>query len=86
MRNTLFENYWFNFGLDSYINVEFTNNTINDRSDYEVVVDVQHNIPTGKKQYITVQLDGKFVKYCDKSDICYSKSEVYDWFELSQLL
>ena len=86
MRNTLFENYWFNFGLDSYINVEFTNNAINDRSDYEIIVDVQHNIPTGKKQYITVQLDGKFVKYCDKSDICYSKSEVYDWFELSQLL
>lgn len=86
MRNTIFNHYWFNFGSDSLINVEFQNNVINYRSDYEITVNLQADIPTAKKQYLTVQLDGKFIKYCDKEDICFSKSEVYDWFELIQML
>lgn len=86
LKNTIFDHYWFNFGPNSLINVEFCNNVINERSNYEITVDTQYNIPTGKKQYITLQLDGKFVKYCNKEDICYSKSEVYDWFELASLL
>ena len=86
MRNTIFDHYWFNFGSDSLINVEFQNNLINYRSDYEVAVNLGYDLPTSKKQYITVQLDGKFVRYCDKNDVCFSKSEVYDWFELFQLL
>ena len=85
-RNTIFNHYWFNFGSDSLINVEFQNNLINYRSDYEVAVDLQYDLPTSKKQYLTVQLDGKFIKYCDKNDICFSKSEIYDWFELFQLM
>lgn len=86
MRNTIFNHYWFNFGPDSLINVEFRNNVINERSDYEITVNLQADIPTAQKQYLTVQLDGKFIKYCDKEDICFSKSEVYDWFELIQSL
>lgn len=86
MRNTIFDHYWFNFSSDSLINVEFQNNLINYRSDYEIAVDLGYDIPTSQKQYITVQLDGKFIKYCDRSDVCFSKSEVYDWFELIQLL
>ena len=86
MRNTIFNHYWFNFGSDSLVNVEFRNNVINERSDYEITVDLQADIPTGKKQHLTVQLDGKFVKYCDKEDVCFSKSEIYDWFELIQML
>ena len=86
MRNTIFNHYWFNFGSDSLVNVEFRNNVINERSDYEITVDLQADIPTGKKQHLTVQLDGKFIKYCDKEDVCFSKSEIYDWFELIQML
>lgn len=85
MRNTIFDHYWFNFAPNSLINVEFQNNLINYRTDYEISVDLQHDLPTAKKQHITVQLDGKFVKFCDKKDICFSKSEIYDWFELFQL-
>lgn len=85
MRNNFFENYWFNFGPDSRINVEFQNNLINYRSDYEIAVDLQHDLPTSRKQYITVQLDGKFIKYCEKSDISFSKAEIYDWFELASV-
>lgn len=86
LKNTIFDHYWFNFGLNSLINVEFQNNVINYNSNYEVISDVGFNLPTGKKLYIVVNLDGKFVKYCDKNDISYSKSEVFDWFELAQLL
>ena len=86
MRNTIFNHYWFNFGSDSLVNVEFRNNVINERSDYEITVDLQADIPTGKKQHLTIQLDGKFIKYCDKEDVCFSKSEIYDWFELIQML
>ena len=84
-RNTIFDHYWFIFGSKSLINIELYNNVVNDRTDYEFTLDLQADIPTGTKQYITVQLDGKFIKYCEKSDICYSKSEVFDWFELYNL-
>ena len=86
MRNTIFNHYWFNFGLKSLINVEFKKNTINLGSHYELKVDLQSDIPTSKKQYLTLQLDGKFIKYCKKENIAFSKAEVYDWFELAQLL
>lgn len=86
LKNTIFDHYWFNFGPKSLINVEFRNNLVNFRSNYQVAIDLQYDLPTAKKQYITVQLDGKFIKYCDKKDICYSKSEVFDWFELANLL
>ena len=86
MRNTIFNHYWFNFGLKSLINVEFKENTINLGSHYELKVDLQSDIPTSKKQYLTLQLDGKFIKYCKKENIAFSKAEVYDWFELAQLL
>lgn len=86
LKNTIFNHYWFNFGLNSLINVEFQNNTINYDSNYEITPNLNFNVPTGKKQYITVQLDGQFVKYCDKTDICYSKSEVFDWFEIANFL
>lgn len=86
LKNTIFDHYWFNFGLSSYLNVEFQNNLINYRSDYEVSVEIGADIPTGQKHYLTVQLDGTFVKYCDANDVCYSKAEVYDWFELASFL
>ena len=86
LKNTIFDHYWFNFGLNSLIDIEFQNNVINYRSDYEITVNVDFDLPTSKKLYITVDLNGKFVKYCKKEDICYSKSEVFDWFEIAKQL
>lgn len=86
LRNTIFNHYWFNFGLDSYINVEFKENLVNKGSQYAFSINIDKDIPTDSSYCITVQLDGKFVKYCDKKDICFSKSEIFDWFELTSLL
>lgn len=86
LKNTIFDHYWFNFGKNSLINVEFRNNLVNYNTDYEFPIETDFDLPTGKKIFITVQLDGKFIKYCDKRDICFSKSEVFDWFELSHFL
>ncbi len=86
LKNTIFNHYWFNFGLNSYINVEFENNRVNGRTEYGFPIDTNADISTGKKHYMTVKLNGNFIKYCDKSDICFSKSEVYDWFELAEML
>ena len=86
LKNTIFNHYWFNFGLNSFINVEYHNNVINDRSQYEIITDIDMDIPTGQRFYITIRLNGNFVQYCNKNDICYSKSEIYDWFELAKLL
>ena len=86
LKNTIFDHYWFNFGLNSLINIEYRNNMVNDRGDYAFPIDIMADIPTSTKQYLTVKLTGKFVKYCDKQDICFSKSEVFDWFELADLL
>ena len=86
LKNTIFNHYWFNFGKKSLVNVEFRNNVVNNNTEYELVLDLQFDVPTAKKQYLTVQLDGKFVKYCNKEDICYSKPEIFDWFELASFL
>lgn len=86
LRNDFFSHYWFKFGLKSLINVEYLNNLVNSKGEYAFPIDINYDIPTGQKHYITVQLDGTFVKYCEKNDICYSKSEIFDWFELGKLL
>lgn len=86
LRNTIFNHYWFNFGLNSYIDVEFKENLVNKGSKYAFSIDIDADIPTSGIYYITVQLDGKFVKYSDKKDVCFSKAEVFDWFELASLL
>ena len=86
LRNDFFSHYWFKFGPKSLINVEYWNNLVNSKGEYSFPIDVNYDIPTGQKHYITVQLNGTFIKYCEKNDICYSKSEVFDWFELGKLL
>lgn len=84
LRNSIFEHYWFVFGLDSYINVGFFKNLINGEGDYAITNSL--DLPSGKRIYVTVTLGGYFVKYCEKEEVCYSKSEIYDWFELAELL
>lgn len=86
LKNTIFDNYWFNFGTKSLINVEFQNNLVNCKGNFSFPIDIDIDISTGKKHYITVQMNGKFVKYCDKQDVTFSKSEIYDWFELASYL
>lgn len=86
LKNDIFNHYWFKFGPESLINVKFRRGLINGGSNYEVAVDLEEDIPTGQDWFLTVQLNGKFVKYCEKDDVCYSKSEIFDWFEIGKLL
>ena len=86
LRNDLFSHYWFVFGLKSKLNVGFKNNLINGAGKYAIASDIEADIPTGQNLTITVRLDGSFVKYCEKNEVCYSKSEIFDWFELAELL
>lgn len=86
LKNTIFDHYWFNFGKKSLINVEFQNNLVNCKGDFSFPIDIDIDISTGKKHYITVQMDGKFIKYCDKENVVFSKSEIFDWFELASYL
>lgn len=86
LKNDLFHHYWFNFGPNSRINVEYKNNLVNSKGKYSFPIDVDMDIPTGQVYYITVNLSGNFIQYCEKDDICYSKSEIFDWFELAKLL
>lgn len=86
LKNDIFSHYWFNFGLNSYINVSYENNLVNCRGNLTFPIDIRANIPTGQKHFLTVQLNGNFVKYCEKNEICYSKEEICDWFELAELL
>lgn len=86
LRNNFFDHYWFNFGLNSKLNVEFRRNLINGEGNYAIVANLKANIPTGSNQYLTVRLNGEFVQYCEKKDICYSKSEIFDWFEIGKTL
>lgn len=86
LKNTIFDHYWFNFGKNAYINVEFKNNLVNSKGEYSFPINLNTDISTGTQHYITVKLSGEFVKYCDKDDITFSKSEVFDWFELASLL
>ena len=89
LKNDLFNHYWFIFGPKSLINVRFKDNFIN--FDKNLLINPEFNpalISTDKHSnaYLIVQLNGKFVDYCQKSDVFYSDSEIYDWFELGKML
>ena len=86
LRNSLFNHYWFNFGLDSLVCVEFQDNMINCSGDYALPSGAGVDLPCGQKLYVILRLNGDFYEYCDKEDICFSKSEIYDWFELGEML
>lgn len=89
LKNDLFHNYWFIFGPESLLNVRFKNGSIN--FDKDLLVKPKFNsalisVDKNASAYLTVQLSGDFVDYCQKSDVFYSDSEVYDWFEIGEML
>lgn len=89
LKNNLFNSYWFVFGPNSYINVRFKNGFINFEKNH--LIDPKFNsslISTDKNgiAYLCLDLAGNFVDYCDKKDVFYSDSEVFDWFELGKML
>lgn len=86
LRNSLFEHYWFVFGLGSLIDVEYKDNLVNGGTNYAFACGAGHDLPTRRKLYVTLRLNGDFVRYCDKKDISFSSSEVRDWFELGEML
>ena len=89
LKNDIFHHYWFNFGLNSLINVRFQNGHIN--ADKKVSVQPNFNslsigIMKTEIKYLIVDLAGNFIDYCDRKDVFYSDSEVFDWFELGKML
>ena len=86
LRNDLFSCYWFNFGLKSRLNVVFKDNLINGKGEFAISANIDTDLITKQSTYLTVDLEGNFINYCDKKDVFYSKSEVFDWFELGNYL
>ena len=84
LRNSFFEHYWFVFGLDSLLCVGVRNNVINGGGDYAIPCGA--DVVTGRNVYVTLTLNGDFHEYCEKEDVCFSKSEIFDWFELAEML
>lgn len=89
LKNDLFTNYWFVFGLDSLLNVRFRGGFINFDKNYLVEPNFNSSFISVDKHanaYLITDLAGNFVDYCDKKDVFYSDSEVFDWFELGKML
>lgn len=82
MKNDLFDNYWFIFGPESKINVSFSDGYINGKGDYQLYPKFNTTLITNRRTYLTLNLQGDFINYCDKEDVFYSKDEICDWFEL----
>ena len=89
LKNDLFTNYWFVFGLDSLLSVRFRGGFINFDKNYLVEPNFNSSFISVDKHanaYLITDLAGNFVDYCDKKDVFYSDSEVFDWFELGKML
>lgn len=89
LKNDLFTNYWFIFGPESLINVRFRDNFINFDKNFLVEPNFNASLISVDKHanaYLITDLKGNFVDYCDKKDVFYSDSEVFDWFELGKML
>lgn len=89
LKNDLFTNYWFIFGPESLINVRFRDNFINFDKNFLVEPNFNSSLISVDKHanaYLITDLAGNFVDYCDKKDVFYSDSEVFDWFELGKML
>lgn len=89
LKNTIFDHYWFNFGKNSIINVRFKDGYINATKDLQVKPKFNSSLITldkHRKAYLTLTLNGDFKNYCDKKDVFYSDSEVFDWFDIGRLL
>ena len=89
LKNDLFTNYWFIFGPESLINVRFKNGFINFNKNYLVKPKFDSSLISLDKHsnaFLITDLAGNFVDYCKNTDIVFSDSEVFDWFELGKML
>lgn len=89
LKNDLFTNYWFVLGSNSVLNVRFKDNYINIDKDYFIKPNFNTSLISTNKHgiaYLCVDLNGNFINYCDKKDVFYSDSEVYDWFKIGEML
>ena len=89
LKNDLFNHYWFVFGPESLLNVRFRGDFINLQKNCLVKPNFNPNLISVDKygiSYILTNLMGDFVDYCEKKDVFYSDSEIFDWFELGRML
>lgn len=89
LKNDFFHHYWFVFGLDSLLNVRFKGGKINSEADYVVEPGFNGSLISLNKHgiaYLITNLRADFVDYCDKKDVFYADSEVFDWFEIGKML
>lgn len=88
LKNTLFDHYWFYFGLNSKVCVRSKRGFINTKQDFKVeFFDGRRKDLSGEKvNYLIIDLLGRHVGECRKEDIVFSDSEVKDILEIGQLL
>ena len=89
LKNNIFNHYWFIFGENSLINVRYKDGYINFDKDFQIQPPFTQSLIStdrNKNAYLTVKLNGDFVNYCEKKDVFYSDSEVFDWFELGNMI
>lgn len=88
LKNTLFDHYWFYFGLNSKVCVRSKRGFINTKQDFKVeFFDGRRKDLSGEKvNYLIIDLLGRHVGECQKEDIVFSDSEVKDILEIGQLL
>lgn len=89
LKNDIFTHYWFILGLSSLLNVRFRDGHFGLEDDCRVVPSFDGSLISLEKRgvaYVTADLSGDFVDFCDKDDVFYSDREAYDWFEIGSML
>ena len=89
LKNDIFNHYWFKFGKKSLLHVRFRDGFINFEKNLHVLPNFNSSlisVDKHKNAYLIVDLEGNFVDYCEKKDVFYSDSEVFDWFEIGKML
>lgn len=85
LRNDLFSHYWFNFGLDSLINVSFSSVYINRGSVFELEArNLRTRATDDKTNYLITNLRMELVGECERGDIVFSAEEIHDFFEIAE--
>ena len=89
LKNDIFTHYWFIFSKKSLLNVRFKSDFINFNKKLQISPNFNPSlisVDKHKNAYLIVDLEGNFIDYCEKKDVFYSDSEIFDWFELGKML
>lgn len=88
LKNTLFEHYWFYFGIGSKVCVRSKNGLIGAEKDNQVPFfdGVRADLSNSSINYLIIDLLGREVDWCQREDVVFSDSEVTDILEIGQLL